>query len=420
MQEYEYVGIDLKGKTCRGKVSANSLKSARSNTQALGLTILKIKQTGSGGKQAESTVAASAQLNKKEKAQNKLKQGAKGERVGLELLKRLYELHASGMPVADAIKLLHQRLSDPQQKFLAGVLWRDLSEGRTLSRAMRNSTAYFSESSTYVIEAGEATGNLAPILKKIIAHLEEKKAIRSKVLSGMSYPIFVCLVALGVVLFFLFFLLPQIEEMLATLGGELNLMAKLLINGSNLVLVTGPFILIGLIVGGGILFQWSKTTKGGELLDKTVLKLPLFGKILFLSELFQLSSLLSTLMWSGIGLTENLRLCERTVKNRFLRTSFRSARIMVNEGKSLPDALRKFELMPVMQLDVIEVGERTGNLGNSLNDISVTFRDQLTQKIKTMTSLVSGLALGFAFSLVAIVAISIVTSIFQVSKSISF
>jgi type IV pilus assembly protein PilC len=125
-------------------------------------------------------------------------------------------------------------------------------------------------------------------------------------------------------------------------------------------------------------------------------------------------------MWSGIGLTENLRLCERTVKNRFLRSSFRSARIMVNEGKSLPDALRKFNLMPVMQLDVIEVGERTGNLGNSLNDISVTFRDQLTQRIKTMTSLVSGLALGFAFSLVAIVAISIVTSIFQVSKSISF
>ena len=125
-------------------------------------------------------------------------------------------------------------------------------------------------------------------------------------------------------------------------------------------------------------------------------------------------------MWSGIGLTENLRLCERTVKNRFLRASFRSARIMVNEGKSLPDALRKFNLMPVMQLDVIEVGERTGNLGNSLNDISVTFRDQLTQRIKTMTSLVSGVALGFAFSLVAIVAISIVTSIFQVSKSISF
>ena len=76
--------------------------------------------------------------------------------------------------------------------------------------------------------------------------------------------------------------------------------------------------------------------------------------------------------------------------------------------------------MPLMQLDVIEVGEKTGNLGNSIEDSSSSFRDRLTKRIKTMTTLVSGSALGFAFSLVAIVAISIVTSIFQVSKSISY
>ena len=76
--------------------------------------------------------------------------------------------------------------------------------------------------------------------------------------------------------------------------------------------------------------------------------------------------------------------------------------------------------MPLMQLDVVEVGEKTGNLGNSMNDVSKAFRTQLTKKIKGMTNLISGLALGFAFSLVALVAISIVTSIFQVSKSISY
>ena len=420
MAEFNYVGIDPKGKTRSGKILGDNQKAARVKVQELGLSVLQLKQVRGEGKSSVKNSSTSNSLSKEERVALKSKQGSKGEKIGLELLKRLHELHASGMPVADAVKLLNQRLSDPQQKFLAGLLWRDLSEGRTLSRAMRHANAYFSESSTYVIEAGEATGNLAPILKKIIAHLEEKKAIRSKVISGMSYPIFVCLVALGVVLFFLFFLLPQIEEMLGTLGGELNMMAKLLINGSNLVLLVGPFILIGILVGSGLLFQWSKSPKGAELIHRSLLKLPLFGKILFLSELFQLSSLLSTLMWSGIGLTENLRLCERTIKNHFLRSLFRSARIMVNEGKSLPDALRKHDLMPVMQLDVIEVGERTGNLGNSLNDISLTFRDQLTQRIKTMTSLVSGLALGFAFTLVAVVAISIVTSIFQVSKSISF
>jgi type II secretory pathway component PulF len=236
----------------------------------------------------------------------------------------------------------------------------------------------------------------------------------------MTYPVFVGLVAIGVVLFFLFFLLPQIQEMLDSLGGELNLMAKILINGSNLLLTIGPFALIGLLVGLGSIIQWNKSEKGGLILDKSILQLPLFGNILYLSELFQLSSLLSTLIASGIGLTENLRLCEKTIKNRFLRTQFRSARALVNEGKSLPDSLRKYNFMPLMQLDVIEVGEKTGNLGNSMEDTSRAFRDQLTKRIKIMTTLVSGGALGFAFSLVALVAISIVTSIFQVSKSISY
>ena len=324
------------------------------------------------------------------------------------------------MPIADSVKLLNSRLSDPFQKEIAGELWRELAEGRTLSRAMRLLPQYFSESSTFVIEAGEATGNLSPILLKIISHLEEKREIRSKVLGSMTYPIFVGLIAIGVVLFFLFYLLPQIQGMLDSLGGELNLMAKILINGSNLLLTIGPFVAIALLVGIGILIQWNKSENGGMTIDRGILKVPLLGQILYLSELFQLTSLLSTLIWSGIGLTENLRLCEKTIKNRFLRKQFRSARALVNEGKSLPDSLRKFKFMPLMQLDIIEVGEKTGNLGNSTEDVSRAFRSQLTIRIKTMTTLVSGGALGFAFSLVALVAISIVTSIFQVSKSISY
>jgi len=414
--DFDYIAIDKKGKTRNACINAPDLKTARRKIMQSGLTILKIKMSGT------STPESANQLSPKEKKESSLryKFSSKGEAIGLEFLKRLLELHGSGMPVADAVKLLNYRLSDPQQKSLSGVLWKELAEGRTLSRAMRHLPGYFSESSTYVIEAGEATGNLAPILSKIISHLEEKREIRSRVISGMTYPLFVGLMAIGVVLFFLFFLLPQIQEMLASLGGELNLMARIMIDGSNLVLLFGPFMLIALLVGYGILRQWSKTEKGGVALDRSLLKIPLFGNIFFLSELFHLSSLLGTLIWSGIGLTENLRLCERTIKNRFLRASFRSARVLVNEGKSLPDAFRKFNLMPPMQLDVVEVGEKTGNLGNSMDDISKAFRTQLTKKIKGMTNLISGLALGFAFSLVALVAISIVTSIFQVSKSISY
>ena len=419
MSRFSYVGIDIRGKTSSGEIVANDIKEARLKIKKNGLTPVSVKSIGSTEKKSAKS-KKNLSLLKKASNEKKSVLSGKGEKVGLEFLKRLLELHSSGMPVADAVKLLNQRLSDPGQKEIAGVLWKELAEGKTLSRSMRNLPQYFSESSSFVIEAGEATGNLSPILKKVISHLEEKREIRSKVLGSMAYPVFVGVIAFGVVLFFLFFLLPQIEEMLASLGGELNLMAKILINGSNWVLAVGPFFLIGVLIASASVLQWSKTEKGGMAFDQSLLKLPLFGNILFLSEMFQLASLLSTLIWSGIGLTENLRLCEKTIKNRYIRFKFRSARALVNEGKSLPDAFRKFKLMPLMQLDILEVGERTGNLGNSMEDSSNSFRLQLTKKIKTMTTFVSGGALGFAFSLVALVAISIVSSIFQVSKSISY
>ena len=382
MSEFKYQAINPKGKTVSGVIDATSERDARKKLRAAKLTLLKFTNIRGGNSKKDAKPKKTSGLFKGGVVR---KGSAKGEKLGLEFLKRLNELHGSGMPVADSVKLLNLRLSDPYQKEIAGTLWRELAEGRTLSKAMRLLPQYFAESSTFVIEAGEATGNLTPILAKIIAHLEEKREIRSKVVGSMTYPVFVGLVAIGVVLFFLFFLLPQIQEMLDSLGGELNLMAKILINGSNLLLTIGPFALIGILVGLGSIIQWNKSEKGGLILDKSILQLPLFGNILYLSELFQLSSLLSTLIASGIGLTENLRLCEKTIKNRFLRTQFRSARALVNEGKSLPDSLRKFNFMPLMQLDVIEVGEKTGNLGNSMEDTSKAFRDQLTKKIKIMT-----------------------------------
>ena len=418
MREFKYVAINKRGKYSSGQVAAKNVKDAKAQLLQEGLTPLKLTSLGKSeiGKSNSSKERNTSPTKRSEIA----KGSQKGERLGLEFLKRLHELHSSGMPIAESVKLLNLRLSDPHQKEIAGSLWKELAEGRTLSRAMRILPQYFSESSTFVVEAGEATGNLAPILAKIILHLEEKREIRSKVMSSMTYPGFVGFIAFGVVLFFLFFLLPQIQEMLDSLGGELNMMAKILINGSNLVLTIGPFFVIAISVALGILYRWSKTEKGGVIFDQNLLRVPLFGEILYLSEMFQLSSLLATLIWSGIGLTENLRLCEKTIRNRFLRSQFRLARALVNEGKSLPESLRKFKFMPLMQLDVIEVGEKTGNLGNSMEDSSRAFKDQLSKKIKTMTTLVSGAALGFAFSLVALVAISIVTSIFQVSKSISY
>ena len=427
MPTFRYVAVDTRGRTIPGELEADDRRSVRSHLRGKGLTPVEVKTKGGGagggkskpkvGKgKTVSKVNSSAGVSEKKTFSFS---GSK-EKTGLEFMKRLLELHGSGMPVADSVKLLHQRLSDPQQKAIAGALWRELSEGRSLARAMRLMPDYFGESTSYVIEAGEATGNVAPILRRIIDYLEEKREIKSKVLGSMAYPSFIGFLAFAVVLFFLFYLLPQIQDMLDSLGGELNFMAKALITGSNLVMTLGPFVVIGLLIAFFAVRQWNKTETGGIAVSRAMLRIPLIGRIIYYSELFQLNSLLGTLVTSGIGLTENLRLSERTIKNLSFRVKFRSARVLVNEGKSLPDALRKFKFMPAMQLDVMDVGERTGNLAHSLEEIANSFRTELSRRIKRMTTIVTAGALGFAFGLVALVAVSIVTSIFQVSNSITF
>ncbi len=429
MPTFRYVAFDSRGRTVPGELEASDKRNLKAQLREKGLTPMNVSLSSSGSRKSAPVKKTNA-ADKAKRAEASASSGEGGrksfsfgggskEKIGLEFMKRLVELHGSGMPVADSVKLLNQRLSDPRQKEIAAALWKELAEGRSLARSMRKMPEYFGESTAYVIEAGEATGNVAPILRRIIAYVEEKREIRAKVLGSLAYPGFIAFIAFAVVLFFLFFLLPQIQAMLAQLGGELNAMAKVLVYGSEGVLKLGPFVMLGLVVWALFVLQWSKTEKGGLAVSAALLRAPLVGRILYNSELFQLNGLLSTLVSSGIGLTENLRLCERTIGNISMREKFRSARALVNEGKSLPDALRKFKFMPPMQLDVLDVGERTGHLAHSLEEIAKAFRLELSRRIKRMTTLVTGGALGFAFGLVALVAASIVTSILQVSNSLT-
>lgn len=342
----------------------------------------------------------------------------KREKVGLAVLKRLMELHGSGLPAGDSIRILSQRLSEKEQQALAGELWRDLSEGTTLAGAMARQPLYFSSSVCFVIEAGEATGSLAPILRKVIEYLEEKQAIRQKTLASMSYPGFICVVAGAVMILFITVLLPMIEKMTSRLGGEIPFIAKIIIEGADLFSKFGPFILLGVVVGVITLVQWRRKENGRRTTDRWLFRLPLFGKIAYYGELFQMSSLIGTLLSSGINTTETLRLTERTINNLDLRTRFHTARSQVNEGLSIAQAFDKNAIMPALTLDILSVGENTGNLANSIEEATLSFRENLSQSTSRMITLITSIALGSAFIFVGLVAIAMVVSVLGISQSL--
>jgi type II secretory pathway component PulF len=425
MAVFNYKAREKDGTIVSGTIEAAERRLAMQRLQAQGLSPVTLKEGATGAPSAFAKIGERAKAlrnnrNTKGGNENSQKQrGAKRESVGLLVLKRLMELHGSGLPVGDSIRILSQRLSDKEQGAIAQTLWRDLSEGSTLAGAMSRQPRCFPSSISYVIEAGEATGNLAPVLRKVIDYLEEKQGIRKKMIASMAYPAFICTIATAVVILFMTVLLPQIQGMLDRLGGEMTWSARILIDGSSFIAQIGPFLLLGLVIGIIGFRQWRSTESGLGRTDSWLLKLPLLGKIFYFSDLFQVGNLISTLLESGINTTETLRLTERTVKNTALRKRFNIARGQVNEGLSIAQAFQRNQFMPDLAVDILTVGENTGNLAHSMNEITKGFRNELTARLAKLTTLVSTGALICAFILVALIAMGIVTSVFQVSRSLS-
>ena len=430
MPSFTYTYRNPEGALSTQTLNAMDRKQALMLLKKQGIVALKLEESNSNqANKASKKINLAHWMGGKKKASNpklaekdfssKGSTTAKGEGIGLNLLKRLYELHKSGMPIGDAVRTLQNRLSDREQKALVVGIWRDLSEGLTLAKALSKRTRVFTPSVCHVIQAGEATGHLAPVLAKVIQYLEEKQAIRKKMLSSMAYPSFVTVVALLVVVLFLTVLLPQIEGMLERLGGEMTWSAQLLIDGSNWMLKLGPFLILGLIVLIFGLGQWKRTLTGKRMIDEWSLKIPLIGNIIYYSNLYQTGNLIATLLQSGINTTETFQLTEKTIENAHMKQQFTVAKGQINEGASVTQAFRLQKFMPDVALDILSVGEDTGELAQSMADVTEGFKESLSQRLSALTTIVSSLALGFAFGLVTLIAIGIVTSVFEVSKTLS-
>ncbi len=419
MSVFLYKAIGADGKSINGEMDATDRKQVIKKLSAKNLRPITVKISNQTENEQVDETINYFKSDKKSKSRGISLGYYSKSKLSLNFLRKLLELLSSGLPLGDAVKLMSIRLSDPNLKDLTNKLWKKLSEGRTLAASMADFPDLFNDSSVHLIEAGEASGNLAPILDRIVAYMEEISELRTKIINSLTYPIFICTVAFGVVLFFLLFLLPKIENMLKSLGGEMQFFAKLLIDSSNLAVKFGPVFLIILTTIVFLTLQWRKTPKGKKVSDGWLLRLPFVGNILLYAEIFQISSLMSTLMSSGVNTTETLRLCEKTINNTLMRIKFNVSRQQIQEGVGLATAFSRHHFMPDLATDILTVGENTGNIVTSLKEINKIYRRELTQSLSLMTTIISSGALIFAFSLVLIIALSIIFSVFQISNTLS-
>lgn len=422
MPPFHYKAIDAQGQTVSGSIEAHSRKDALTRLQAQRYQPLSIRAGGSDTPKSKPFVseeAPSPTVTSNRSGASLFKRKRSRDALALAFLRQVHQLHRSGMPIGDAIKSLNQRLHDPELKGVAQSLWRELSEGHSFAATVRKQGGIFDASAAYLIEAGEATGNLVPVLENIIANLENRIALRKRVIAGLAYPALICVLAMAVTMLVLFFLLPRMLDMMDSMNGELSIWARLLIGLSEGALLYGPPMLLAGIIGVVTLSRWRLTERGRATTDGWLLRLPVIGGIVLKIDLCRITNLMATLLSSGVNTTEALKLTERTVANVHLQARFRLARGLINDGASFSSAFRRHGLMNDNDLDILSVGENVGTPARSFQDIYEHHNDTLASDFNIVTTVILSGAFALAFSLVALIIVSVITMVFDMSKAIT-
>jgi len=427
MPNFNYRAVDKTGKASEGELNAPDKKQALQQLALKGLQPIRLDLYSSASDKGvpekarrKQTPTAPSQkdagtVSKRVASSRKIRLGSKQAQPFLE---NLLQLHGSGLPVADSVQLMQKRLKDPKLQFLASKLRTELVGGRSLAEAMRQQKEVFSPNVVHLVEAGEATGNLKPILKNCLEHMESHREVTQEIRSGLSYPTFICIMALGIGLFTITSLIPKLQELTAQMGGEPNQLTRFMIGLSDFAVFQLP-IIVGLLVAGLIaLYRWRQTDAGRLKTDAWLLGLPFAGKVIQNIELNRSLSTLQLLLENGINSVEAMRLSSYAVSNRVLRDSFLLARTRLQDGASFARAFESADVLPQNDIDLVNIGESTGSLVSTLARISELHKDQLSRRFKQLTVAISALALGLAVSLVALLILSIVFSLQDVSQSI--
>jgi general secretion pathway protein F len=422
MPRFAYTARDRSGQSVSATVDASTRKEALRLLAVRGLTPLRLDEAAEARSRTPDTGKKdqSAALPPPSGSRNPKSPARVGRAQRLPFLQALSDLTASGLSAGEAVRLLSRRIQEPALRTLCQGLWERLSEGLPLSRAMESYAGVFDTSTVNLIQAGEATGSLNDVLHRLIQHFTEQREVRQKLLTAMAYPVFICVFAVGVILFFIFVLLPRIEALLSSLGAKLPLSTQLLISVSHLLINYGAFVVLGVALVAVSFWRWRHTEGGRVRTDEWLLHVPLARGFVTTSTVMNFSQTLAVLIENGITTAEALRMTERVIANRTHQRAFSEATARVLEGESLSLALARTNCFPALVLDRLAVGENTGNVVPSLKEIARTFQKELSRRLQMFTSIIATGVLLFAFSFVGFLAYAIFEAVFSVSASFKF
>ena len=405
MAVYEYTALDSTGKRLKGIVDAESALAARNKLRSTEIFPVEVRETSSRPKAISDGHYAIS---------SRFRRIAPGELSAMT--RQLSTLMGAGIPLVSSLEAMIAQITNPLLKKILAQIKESVNEGNSLASSLSEHPKFFSHVYINMVRAGEASGSLDLVLERLADFSEHNEAVKGRFKAAMVYPIIMSVIGALALMLLVTFVVPKFVDVFSEMEQALPLPTLIVINASNIVksfwwLILSIFAILLIVTS-----RFKKTTKGTYLWDKIKLSAPVIGSINIKMTMSRFGRTLGSLIQSGVPLISSLQIVRNIVNNAHIADVIDRAMEEIQEGKALAVPLSHSRWIPPIVVQMITVGEQSGDLEKMLNKIADIYEREVESQMTAMLSMLEPVMILIMAVVVGFIAFSILLPILEMSQ----
>ena len=390
---FEWEGKDKNGKSVRGEMRAGGESAVSASLRRQGILVSKVKKRRmSGGK------------------------AIKPKDIAI-FTRQIATMMRAGVPLLQSFDIVARGSTNPRVTKLLTDIRSDIETGTSLSSAFRKHPLYFDALYCNLVEAGEAAGILETLLERLATYQEKTLEIKRKIKSALIYPVAVLVVAFVVVAVIMIFVIPAFKEVFTSFGADLPA-PTLFVMGMSEIFVQYWWLIFGVLIGGVYFFMesWKRSEKMQKTMDRLLLKVPVFGDLIYKSAVARWTRTLATMFAAGVPLVEALDSVGGASGNAVFAEATEQIQKDVSTGTALTTSMQATGIFPIMVLQMAAIGEESGALDHMLSKAAEFYEGEVDEAVKGLSSLLEPIIIVVLGSVIGGIVISMYLPIFKLGQ----
>jgi general secretion pathway protein F len=408
MAAFVYQGFDRAGKATKGVIDAETVKAARTKLRSQGVFPSSINEQKAG------RVTSGSGLNIEVDFAKFFQRVSAADLA--DMTGQLATLVSAGIPLVEAFNALVDQTENPPLKLILVEIREQLNQGDPLHKAMRKHPKVFSPLYVNMVAAGEQSGALDTVLRRLTAYTESIVKLRNELISALTYPALMGAISLGVIGALFLGVIPRIRRIFQSFDATLPLITRVILGFSDFLQAYWWGILLIVALAGVFFYRWVRTKQGRERWHRFLITVPVFGPINRLVEVSRFCRTFSTLLASGVPIITAISITESIVGNVILKSAITNASRNISEGESIARPLKESGEFPPLVTHMIAIGEKTGDLEPMLQKVADSYDTRVENTLKGLTATLEPIMIVTLGGIVMVVALAILLPMLNMSS----